>query len=228
MDTAGASRKDVAPVVYDERTNKRYSFISITMRAVLKVIEQHLNLAGRVEYSFSDNVKQVFKLKNLVSYPRASINVTSMELTRELNAKSSQSGGYASLKDAKSRTGNAIKMVAIHPVKMNFEFHYFDDDTTRMMEVMELLGLMAATRTASYQLKIGDSHLHQSRLDFEDTISIPSFELSNDSNPESCELTIAFSVNTFIGSLFDIARNLDLTVQEDAGAAKINIHVDNL
>jgi hypothetical protein len=135
-------------------------------------------------------------------------------------------GGYAAVKAAQARKiGNSIAVASVFPVTLNLSYHYFDNDQTRLLKVLETLAIMAATGSGAYQVRIKDSHLHQSRLDFTDSIEVPQLDLSLDVNPESAELVAEFSVSTFLGTIYDVARNLNVKVDENVGAADINLKV---
>ena len=84
---------------------------------------------------------------------------------------------------------------------------------------------MAATGSGAYQIKIRGTHLHQSRLDFSGSIEVPQLELGLDINPESAELVAEFTVSTFLGSIYDVARNHNVQVDEPLGAANIGINI---
>lgn len=213
------------PIEPVDPRKKTFNFLETTLRAVSSTLTAVLGLTTSVEFLFTDNIKQNWKLKKEISYPRCYVLVSSLNLSRTNNAVSAQKGGYIAAQNARNRIGNQVKVAAIHPVQLSLEFHYFDNDNPRLLKVLEILGLVALTRSAVYSIKINNSHIHQSRLDFEDTIQVPQLELSLDINPESAEIVAPFTVSTYLGSVFDVARGLNVMLDEDIGTAKVNIVV---
>ncbi len=211
----------------DPRKGTPYNFLHVTLISVKQVLAKHLGIAtSGIEYVFTENVKQNWKLKQKIEYPRSHILFRSLEVNREKsNARAAKTGGYAARKDAESKTSNSISVASVFPVTLSLSYHYFDNDEARLLKVMETLAIMAATGSGAYQVKIRGTHLHQSRLDFSGSIEVPQLELGLDINPESAELVAEFTVSTFLGSIYDVARNHNIKVDEPLGAANIGINI---
>lgn len=202
---------------------KMTKFLTVTLVSIKKVILSHLGL-NDLEYMFTDNVKQQWKLKKQVSYPRSYILFGGIEILKDRqNNMAARTGGYAAVKAAQGRAGNAVAVSSVFPIRVSFEYHYFDNDEARLIEMVEKMALMCAAGTASYQITIRGSHLHQAKLQFDSSIEIPQLDLSLDINPESAELVARFTVDTFVGSVYDVARNMNLAVDGELGAANLGI-----
>lgn len=213
-----------SPPSPDPRADGTFNFLHVSLISIKQVLARHLGVKN-IEYVFTDNVKQHWKLKNKIEYPRSYILFEGLNIERTINNRAARTGGYAAVKDAQNRTGNAVSVASVFPVKLQLSFHYFDNDESRLLKVLETLAIMAASASGAYQIRVQNTHLHQSRLEFDDNIQVPQLDLSLDMNPESAELVANFTVSTFIGSVYDVARNLNVTVDKNVGAANLDLAV---
>lgn len=216
-----------SPQVDDPRKTEPYNFLHVTLISIKQVLAKHLGVnADAMEFVFTDNVKQQWKLKKQVQYPRGYILFQSLEVARDRqNNRAAKTGGYAAIKDAANKTANSVSVASVFPVVLSLSYHYFDNDEARLLKTLETLAIMAATGSGAYQVKIRGTHLHQSRLDFSGSIEVPQLDLSLDMNPESAELVADFTVTTYLGNIYDVARNLNVQVDKNIGAADIGIKV---
>lgn len=182
-------------------------------------------LGVKVELSFSDYIKQQWKLNKTLEYPRSYLALTSFEVQRDRrnNLAMKASGLTNSHRSANNETGNYIKKAKTYPVKMSFEFHYFDSDMDRSIFFVENLAALIASNSFCFTLVIQEKFEHQLRIFFDDSITIPLLQYSNDTDPNSIEITTNLYVDTFVGIIEDGARVFDISSEDAYQGARINL-----
>lgn len=195
--------------------------------AILTGIRLHLfkALGVKIELSFSDYVKQQWKLNKLAVYPRSYLSLTSFEIQRDRrNSMAVKTLGVSnSLRGANNETGNYLKKAKVFPVKLSMEFHYFDSDMDRTIFFVENLATLIAANSLNFILQIQDKFEHHVRIVFDDSLSIPVLQYSNDTDPNSIEISCNLTVDTFIGIIEDQARAYDLTSPEAMQKPRIHL-----
>ena len=199
------------------------SFLFATLHAIRLHFYKLLGI--QIELSFSDYIKQQWKINNMVTYPRSYVSLTSFEVMRDrTNGRSMRTGGIAAKKaELNNATGNYLKSAKVFPVKIGLELHHFDSDMNRAIFMVENLATISAMGGFSFSVAIQDRFEYQAKVTFEDSISLPIVELSNDSDPGSIELTLPFSVETYVGKIEDIARAFVLTGSNERESANISV-----
>lgn len=199
------------------------SFVYAILTGIRLNLFKLLNV--KVELSFSDYIKQQWKLNKTLEYPRSYLALTSFEVQRDRrnNLAMKASGLSNGNRSANNETGNYIKRAKTYPVKMSFEFHYFDSDMDRSIFFVENLAALIASNSFSFTLIIQEKFEHQIRIFFDDAISIPLLQYSNDTDPNSIEITTNLYVDTFVGIIEDGARVFDLGANETYQGATVQI-----
>lgn len=181
------------------------SFILATLQAIKLQLYKLLNI--QVEMSFSDYVKQQWKLNNRTDYPRSYITITSFELIKDrVNNRAFRTGGITAQTVEVSATGNYLKSIKVAPIRISFELHYFDSDISRAMLFIENLLMISALGGFSFSVSVQDLFDFQTKASFDENISLQQVMLSDDANPGSTEIVSNFTLESYAGIVDDTPR----------------------
>lgn len=183
------------------------SFLMATLHAVLLNFKQVLNISP--EISLTDYVKSQWKLHKNISYPRSYLALNNFEVLRDrCNTLAVRQNGFKSLKV--QETGNQVAIAKTFPVQLSLELHYFDSDMNRAIMFLENLAILSSSHSFVFSICVQDQFEFQSKIAFTDSISIPTLDLGNDSDPGSIELVFSFTVDSYIGKVEKTTRAFDL------------------
>ena len=200
------------------------SFLLATLHAVRMYLFKTLNV--KCEFSFSDYVKQQWKIKGMTQYPRAYISMGAIEVQRDrINNRAARTAGVVSSKNLNinDATSNYIKSAKIFPIKISLELHYFESDMDRLLEAVENIAVISALRTFTIPITVHDTFEFQANCEIDDSITIPQIEQGNDSDPGSGELTVNLTITSYVGKVEEVARAFDLTASKERSDANINV-----
>lgn len=203
------------------------SFLLATLHSIRLQLHELLGLT--VEFSFSDYIKHQWKLNKEIRYPRSYVALNSFEVLRDrINNRAMRVGGItAKTPELNNATGNYLKQAKVFPIRLVFDLHYFDSDINNALTFVENLSVLSAIGGFSFEVTVQEKFEFQTRLVFDENISIPKLEFSNDSDPNSMEVTVSFTVDTYVGRVEDIARAFVLTDSETLQKPKLSTDYQN-
>lgn len=210
----------------EEKNFADKSFLLAVLYAIRLNFYKLLDLKN-IELSFSDYIKQQWKLNNKVEYPRSYVSLSSIEILRDRgNNRAIRHAGMNALRESvNNSTGNYLKQAKTFPVKLSMELHFFESDMHKAIFMLENIAVVTAMGGFSFTVIIQDKFEYQARVIFEDNLSLPIVDLSNDSDPGSIELTFPFTVETYIGKIEDTARAYVLTNSNLRNS--VNLRIDD-
>ena len=224
------SEFSVDPVIFNKApfldTSEGFSdrsFLQATLQAIKMYVFKTLGVV--CEYSFSDYVKQQWKVEKKVAYPRAYISMTALEVQQDRgNNRALRTAGIpAKAVAVNDATSNYIKSAKIFPVKITLELHYFESDMSRLLAIAETLAVLSAMNAIVIPITVQEAFEFQAKCDLDPNIALPQIEHSNDSDPGSGEVTVTLTVSSYIGKIEDVARAYDLTSSKERSNANINV-----
>lgn len=199
------------------------SFMVGTLMGVATVLQHHLGLDHKVEFSVSDFIKQQWAANNMKTYPRSYLAIRSLRINRTTNGFATRRHGLTEIGN-EGATGNYLDEIKAWPVTYNLEFNYFESDMDRAMRLVEDLAILNASGSLAIELMFGEKFKTMTRLEFEEDITLPELNLSDDQNPASCQITTTLTINSYVGLFDKVARAVEVVGDEERGA-KVNINV---
>lgn len=188
------------PYVGNQDAYTKNSFLIPTLDGVREMFRRMLGLERVVEYKFTDALKRGLETKEKTQYPRVFFMIQAM---RRLPERQNSMAMARSGLHAPSPQGEGVKEAKLFPIELSMEFHYQDTDAMRMFQMAESLSLLGSTKTLGFRLNLDDAFETDVSLKFEDTVAVTEFELESPVDPETSEIVLGMTLNSYVGFITD-------------------------